>query len=176
MMGCMDDDELLALIYRSRASTITELAEVSHLDTADVATRVSRLQNRGAVTVRDGVITCPHPAAWTARVIEDQTHALRDSSAAATAKIESLVAQLPSLLGHWAVGETSGDIAPVFARHGPRAAEDLWYDTSHEKSDSAWGVLPNVERFLTTDPARAARFGAAFAGKQSVRALVPKSV
>lgn len=176
MMGLMEDDGLLALIYRSRSRTVAELATVAHLDPADVATRVARLEERGALTVRDGVLAYPHPAAWIARSIEDQTGTLRESAVTATAQIEQLVAQLPALLSNWSVGEASGDVAPVFTRHGPHAAEDLWYDTSRESTGSAWGVFPNVERFLTTDPARAARFGTAFAGKQSVRGLVPRSI
>ncbi|HET8927431.1 MAG TPA: hypothetical protein VFN24_06325 [Microbacterium sp.] len=172
----MDDDGLLALIYRSRPSTIAELATVAHLDHSEVVTRISRLQERGAVSVHAGLITCPHPGAWAARVIEDQTGGLRESASAAAAQIERIVEQLPALLSDWSVGEASGDVAPIFARHGPHAAEDLWYEISRESSGSAWGVFPNVERFQSTDPARAARFGAAFAGKQSVRGLLPKSV
>jgi hypothetical protein len=172
----MDDDGLLALIYRSRPSTIAELAAVAHLDDSDVVTRISRLQGRGAVSLREGVITYPHPGAWAARVIEGQTAALRESSSSVVAQIEKVVEQLPAMLSDWSVGETSGDVAPIFARHGPHAAEDLWYEISRETSGNAWGVFPNVERFSSTDPARAARFGAAFAGKQSVRGLLPRSV
>lgn len=172
----VDDHALLELIYRSRPNTIAELARVAHADEAEVASGVSRLEEQGALTVREGVITYPHPATWTASVVETHTHALRDAATAATAQIESLVAQLPSMLRHWSVGEGTADLAPVFARHGPHAAEDLWYDTSSETTGSAWAVLPNVERFLSSDPGRAARFGAAFAGKTSVRAILPKSM
>lgn len=171
----VDDRGLLELIYRSRASTLAELALVAHLDEAEVATRFARLEQQGAVTVRDGVIGYLHPAAWAASVVESQTRALRESSTIATEQIAALVAELPTMLRHWAVGELSGDLAPVLARHGPTAAEDLWYDTSRESTGSAWAVFPSVDRFLTTDPGRAARFGEAFAGKSSVRALLPRA-
>ena len=172
----VDDRALLELIYRSRPNTTAELARVAHLDDTEVAPRVSRLADQGALTVRDGVLSYPHPAKWTASVVDAHTHALRDAAGAATAEIESAVAQLPSLLRHWSVGQVTADLAPVFARHGPNAAEDLWYDTSSETTGTAWAVLPNVERFLSSDPGRAARFGAAFAGKTSVRAILPKSM
>ena len=134
MMVVVDDRGLLELIYRSRPSTVASLAAFSHLDEAEVSARVARLEELGALSVREGVITYPHPASWTAKVVEAQTRAVRESSASATAQIEALVAELPSMLRHWSVGEASGDLAPVFARHGPHAAEDLWYDTSLEST------------------------------------------
>lgn len=171
----MDDRGLLELIYRSRPGTLAELASIAHLGETEVRERVSRLEEQGALSIRDGAIASPHPASWTANLVEEQTRALREASATTTTRIDSLVAGLPSLLRHWSVGEVSEDLAPVFARHGPRAAEDLWYDTSRESTGSAWAVLPSVERFLTSDPGRASRFSEAFAGKQSVRALLPKT-
>ena len=175
MMVTVEDRALLELIYRSRPSTIDELAAVAHLPAVDVSTRISRLEEQGALTVREGMITYPHPASWVAGVVEDSTRAIRESTASATTQIDTLLAQLPSLLRHWSVGEVTGDLVPVFARHGPSAAEDLWYDTARETTGSARAVLPNVERFLMSGPDRAARFAEAFAGKQSVRALLPKS-
>ena len=175
MMVSVEDRALQELIYRSRPSTVAELAAVAHLHEADVSTRISRLESQGALTVREGVISYPHPASWVAGVVEDSTRLLRESTVEATARIDALVAQLPSMLRHWSVGEVSGDLAPVFARHGPTAAEDLWYDTARETTGSACAVLPNVERFLLSGPDRASRFAEAFAGKQSVRALLPKS-
>ncbi|HXH33951.1 MAG TPA: hypothetical protein VNJ54_06010 [Plantibacter sp.] len=172
----MDDRGLLELIYRSRPRTVAELASVAHLDESEVLAHVSRLEAQGALSVRDGAVTYPHPASWTANIVATRTRELRESSATTTTQIEALVADLPSLLRHWSVGEAPDDLAPVFARHGPRAAEDLWYDTAQDATASAWAVLPTVERFLTSDPDRAARFSEAFAGKQSVRALLPASV
>ena len=171
----VDDRGLLELIYRSRASTVAELALVGHIDETEAAARLARLEDEGAVTVREGVLTYSHPATWAAGVVEGRTRALRESTTAATEQIASLVAELPAMLRHWSVGEVSDDLAPVFARHGPNAAEDLWYDTSRESTGSAWAVFPSVERFLTSDPGRAARFGHAFAGKNSVRALLPRA-
>ncbi len=176
MMVSVEDRTLLELIYRSRPSTIAELATVAHLDEADVSSAVSRLAARGVVTVHEGALRYPHPASWAAAAVEDHTRAIRESTDAATAQIETLVATLPSMLRHWSVGEVSAGIAPVFARHGPHAAEDLWYDTSSETTGTAWAVLPNVERFLRSGPGRASRFAEAFAGKQSVRALLPRTM
>lgn len=175
-MGGMDDAALLNLIHRSRPRTPSDLAEIAHRNVDDVTAALARLADIGAVSVDDGVISSPHPAAWAAGVVADRTRALRESTAAATAEIDELVSTLPSLLRHWSVGQTSGEIAPVFVRHGPRAAEDLWFDTSRESTGIAWSVLPDVERFLTSGPERAARFGAAFGGKSSVRALLPRSI
>lgn len=175
-MRTVDDRGLLELIYRSRPRTVAELASIAHLDESEVLVRVARLEEQGAISVRDGDVTYPHPASWTATLVEERARALRESSATTTTQIEALVGDLPSLLRHWSVGEVSDDLAPVFARHGPRAAEDLWYDTSRAATGSAWAVLPNVERFLTSDPGRAARFSEAFAGKESVRALLPRTV
>jgi hypothetical protein len=171
----VDDRALLDVIYRSRASTTAELALVAHLEESEVAERVARLEAQGAVSTRDGILRSVHPAVWTASAVEHRARALRESTTLATEQIEGLVAQLPSMLRQWSVGELSGDLAPVFARHGPNAAEDLWYDTSREGSADACAVFPTVDRFLTTDPQRAARFREAFAGKQSVRALLPRS-
>lgn len=172
----MDDRSLLELIYRSRPSTVTELASVAHLDERDVLELASRLEAQGALAIRDGSLSYPHPASWTAGLVEGLARSLRESTTVTTTRVDTLVSELPSLLRHWSVGDLSEDLAPVFARHGPRAAEDLWYDTSLESTGSAWAVLPNVERFLSSDPGRASRFGEAFAGKQHVRALLPTAV
>ena len=175
-MESVDDRGLLELIYRSRPTTPAELATIARLDETEVIERLARLEKQGALAVRGGEITYLHPSSWTASTVEIQTRALRQFTADATARIEAQVAELPSMLRHWSVGELSGDVAPVFARHGPRAAEDLWYDLSQETTESAWAVLPNIDRFLLSDTERMTRFAGAFARKHSVRALLPKSV
>lgn len=172
----MNDRELLELIYRSRPKTVTELATTAHADDGETADAVTRLALGGAVSVRDGTIAYATPALWTADVVEGELRAMRQTSDEAAVRIEALVADLPALLRHWAVGEASGDLVPVFVRHGPQAAEDLWYDTAREGSDTAWSVLPDLGRFLQTDPARAGRFAEMFADKRSVRALLPRSM
>lgn len=171
----LDDRAVLELIYRSRPATVAELASIAHRDEDELIEVLETLRARGAVGVRDGVLEYPHPSAWTAELVERETRALRESTYDAAGRIESLVAELPGMLRHWAVGEASGDLVPLLSRHGPRAAEDLWYDTSHESAGSAWAVLPDVSRFLHGDPERAARFARAFAGKKEVRGLVPRS-
>ena len=172
----MDDRALLELIYRSRPQTVAELATIAHADETETAATVARLARGGAISVRDGAIAYATPAVWTADVVEGEIRAMRQKADEATTRIEALVADLPALLRHWAVGEASGDVVPVFVRHGPRAAEDLWYDIARQQTDTAWSVLPDLGRFLQTDPARASRFAELFAGKRSVRALVPRSM
>lgn len=172
----MDDRALLELIYRSRPQTVAEVASTAHTDERETAEAVARLAQEGAVSVRDGAIAYATPAVWTADVVESEIRAMRQKADEAATRIEALVTDLPALLRHWAVGEASGDVVPVFVRHGPRAAEDLWYDIAREQTDTAWAVLPDLGRFLQTDPARASRFAEVFAGKRSVRALVPRSM
>lgn len=172
----MEDKALLELIYRSRPETVAELATTAHADEGETADAVARLAQTDAISVRDGMIAYATPAKWTSVAVKREVRAMRQSADEAAARIEALVADLPALLRHWAVGEASGDIVPVFVRHGPQAAEDLWYDIAREQSDTAWAVLPDLERFLQTDPTRASRFAEVFAGRRSVRALVPRSM
>lgn len=172
----MEDRELLALIYRSRPKTLAELAANAHTDEDEAADAVASLARGGAISVRNGTIAYTTPSLWTADVVEREVRAMRQATDEAASRIEALVADLPALLRHWAVGEASGDLVPVFVRHGPQAAEDLWYDIAREGSDTAWSVLPDLGRYLQTDPARASRFAEMFAGKRSVRALLPRSM
>ncbi|PRY67189.1 hypothetical protein B0I08_10783 [Glaciihabitans tibetensis] len=172
----MEDRALLELIYRSRPETVAELAATAHADEGDIAHAVARLARGGAISVREGTIVYTTPAMWTAHVVEREVRAMRHTADEAASRIEALVADLPALLRHWAVGEASGDLVPVFVRHGPHAAEDLWYDIARDENDTAWAVLPDLERYLTTDPARSSRFAEVFAGRRSVRALVPRSM
>ncbi|TQJ29629.1 hypothetical protein [Microbacterium sp. SLBN-146] len=172
----MDDRALLELIYRSRPRTVAELATTAHADADEVADALARLAPTGVVSVREGTIGYAPPATWTAEVLAGEAQTMRQTANEAASRIEALVADLPVLLRHWAFGEASGDLVPVFVRHGPRAAEDLWYDIASDQSDSAWGALPDLGRYLQSDPARASRFAEVFAGKHSVRALVPRSI
>lgn len=172
----MEDRALLELIYRSRPETVADLATTAHAEEGETAEAVARLAQGGAISVHDGAISYSTPAMWTADVVEREVHAIRQVTNQAAARIEALVGGLPALLRHWAVGDASGELVPVFVRHGPRAAEDLWSDIAREQSETAWSVLPDLERFLQTDPARASRFAELFAGRRSVRALLPRSM
>jgi hypothetical protein len=173
----MEDRALLELIYRSRPETVAELAAAAHLEEGEVGDAVARLAQGDAISVRGGTIAYSTPAMWTADVVEREVRAMRQTADEAASRIESLVADLPGLLRHWAVGEASSDLVPVFVRHGAQAAEDLWYDIAREQeNDTAWSVLPDLGRYLQTDPARAGRFAEMFAGKRSVRALLPRSM
>lgn len=172
----MQDKALLELIYRSRPMTVAELATTAHADEGETERAVARIAHSGALSVHDGSITYATPATWTADIVEGEVRAMRQSTNEAASRIEALLSDLPGLLRHWAVGEASSDIVPVFVRHGPQAAEDLWYDIAREHSDTAWSVLPDLGRYLQTDPARAGRFAEMFASKRSVRALLPRSM
>ena len=172
----VEDKALLELIYRSRPDTVAELASIAHAEESEAADAVARLAQTGVISVRDGAIAYATPAKWTADVVKSEVRAMRETADAAASRIESLVADLPALLRHWTVGEASGDAVPVFVRHGPRAAEDLWYDIARDQSDTAWAVLPDLGRFLQADPERSSRFAEVFASKRSVRALIPRSM
>ena len=87
--------------------------------------------------------------------------------------MEKIVEDLPGLLRHWAVGEASDDLVPVITRHGPRASEDLWYETVQHDSGTLHALLPEVDRFLTSSPERSMRFGRALATKDAVKVIMP---
>lgn len=171
----MDDAALLELVYRGRPETVAELAAISHLDETDVIAAIARLSASGALTVRDGKLSYPHPASLAAAQVAREVSDLRRSSAEALARIEHAMAGLPATLRHWSVGESTADLVPVLARHGPQAAEDLWYAVAQRDGGRAEAVLPDVARFLHGDGDRMARFATAFAGKDSVRAILPAS-
>lgn len=175
----MDDRALLKLIYRGRPETVAELATLAHRDTpeltAELDAAVRRLETQGAIGVRGNRLEYPNPSVWIAAAVETESRALRTATEDASMRIETLVTHLPEMLRHWSVGESSGEPVPFFTRHGPRAAEDLWLDTSTEPTGRAWAVLPDVARFLHGDRERAARFAEAFAGKAEVRALLPRA-
>jgi hypothetical protein len=169
----MDDAALLELVYRSRPETVAELAAISHLDEADVLAAVARLARRGSLAALDGNLSYPHPAVWAADEVTGQVASLRQASADALVAIEAIVAGLPSSLRNWSAGEASGGLVPVLARHGPQAAEDLWYAVAQRDGGHAEAVLPDVARFLHGDAERRARFAEAFGRKDSVRAILP---
>lgn len=172
----MDDVALLELAYRSRPETLAELVELSHLTEREVADAVRRLEADGSIASHDGLLRYPPPGSWAAGAVTSEVVRLRRTTDDALAQIASVVERLPRMLQHWSVGESASDLLPVIARHGPQAAEDLWYATAQHDHGHAEAVFPDVARFLRTDPDRAARFAKAFAGKESVRALLPAGV
>lgn len=169
----MDDAALLELVYRGRPDTVAELVAISHLDEAKALAAVDRLSARGALTVQDGTLGYPPPVSLAADEVARQVGELRRTSAEALAQIELVMAGLPATLRHWSAGESTTDLVPVLARHGPHAAEDLWYAVAQRDGGSAQAVLPNVARFLQSDADRSSRFVNAFGGKESVRAILP---
>ncbi|MCS5713263.1 hypothetical protein NVV95_01715 [Herbiconiux sp. CPCC 205716] len=169
----MDDDTLLAVILRGRPATVEEVATLANLPADEARARTGRLRERGLIGGRDDELLYVNPASWAAETVAERSAELRQRAATALSDMESLVAELPGLLRHWAVGEASGDPVPVAIRHGRHASEDLWYDTAAHDSGSLDALLPEVDRFLEPEPERAARFGRAMAGKDRVRVILP---
>lgn len=169
----MDDAALLELVYRSRPETVAELAAIAHLTEAEILAAIGRFGPTGQLTAVEGALSYPHPATWAAEEIAGQVAELRRSSAGALAEIETLIAGLPATVRNWSAGEATADLVPVFARHGPHAAEDLWYAIARRDGGHAVAVLPEVARFLESDAERRARFAQAFGRKESVRAILP---
>jgi hypothetical protein len=173
----VDERAMLETIYRARPATTAELAAVLHRDAAELAEPLAALAAEGALSVdADGALRYPDPLAWTAAVIARESAQLREASAATLSHVASIVSDLPGLSRQWSAGEAETHAVPVLTRHGEHAAEDLWYETSGESSGAAAAVLPDVTRFLGTEPDRSARFAAAFEGKESVRAILPRAV
>ncbi|WP_438353353.1 hypothetical protein [Microbacterium sp. CJ88] len=173
----METYRLLEAIYRARPRTRADLASVVHLDDSALEPTLRELSALGAITVDpDGSLTYADPVAWTAAAVARESATLRAASSASLVRLESFVADLPRLSAHWSVGEATAHAVPIMTRHGEHAAEDLWYETARHTAGSAAAVFPDVRRFLTTDPDRVARFAEAFAMKDSVRAIVPRTV
>ncbi|MEN2737925.1 hypothetical protein ABCS02_09050 [Microbacterium sp. X-17] len=175
--GLVEESALLETIYRARPATVAELTALVRRDEAGLRAGLAALERAGAVRVEaDGALRYPDPLAWTTSVIARESAQLREASAATLSHAATMMADLPRLARQWAVGEAEAHAVPVITRHGERATDDLWYETSGESGDAAVAVLPDVSRFLSTDTERAARFAAAFARKDSVRAIVPRAV
>lgn len=169
----MNDETLLAAIYRGRPETIGEVAALAHLTGAEADAAVQRLRRRGLLGGQAEQLTYAHPASWVADTLAERSTQLRRNADDALSDMERMVADLPGLLRHWSVGEASADLVPVITRHGLHASEDLWYDTASHDTGTLHAVLPEVDRFLTSEPDRAVRFGRALAGKERVRVIMP---
>lgn len=170
--GGMDDETLLGAIYRGRPTTIVDLAALAHLDAASAQAAVARLGARGLLGGDDDEITYLHPATWAAEAVAERSAELRRSSREALVGLEQIVADLPTMLRHWSVGDASGGLVPVVTRHGPHASEDLWFETARHDAGTLNAVLPDIARFSSGDE-RAARFGRALVGKEAVRVIIP---
>ncbi|WP_291050691.1 hypothetical protein [Herbiconiux sp.] len=169
----MNDETLLAAIYRGRPETIGDVAALTHLPAGDADAAVQRLRDRGLLGGDGDALTYTHPASWVADTATARSAQLRRNADDALSAMERMVSELPGLLRHWSVGEASADLVPVVIRHGLHASEDLWYDTASHDSGTLHAVLPEVDRFLTSEPERAVRFGRALAGKERVRVIMP---
>lgn len=169
----MEDAHLLAVAYRGRPATIHELATLSHTSIEAARTAVKRLRGRGQLGGRGERIAYSSPVNWAAEMIAARAAQLQESTRDLLAKIEQVVADLPEMSAHWSVGETSSDPVPIVTRHGPRAAEDLWYEVGRHHTGSLQAVLPDVSRFLTSSPERVARATQIMRGKDAVLLILP---
>lgn len=168
----VDDESLLAVAYRGRPATTAELATLSHTPADDVAAIVARLREHGRLGGHGDDITYPNPAEWAAETVAAQAADLRLSARELLGEIERVVAELPRMIGNWSIGETSGDPIPVVTRHGPRAAEDVWYELGQRDTGTLDAVLPDIGRFLTSPQERVIRFSQAFRSKDGVRVIL----
>lgn len=169
----MHDDTLLAVIYRARPATLGELATLAHLGEAEARAAVDDLRERGLLGGDGEELVYSNPALWAARTVSERSAELRRSSREALDALEKIVVDLPEMLRHWSVGESSDDPVPVFTRHGPHASEDLWFDAVRTEGGTLNAVLPEVDRFAGSSEERAERFGRALAAKDAVRVIMP---
>ncbi|MWV57811.1 hypothetical protein [Rathayibacter sp. VKM Ac-2754] len=169
----MDDETLLAALHRGRPGTIAEASVLTDLDTVDLRAAVARLRERGLVRGEGDALVYIPPAEWASEAIARHTEAARAVTRGSMDGIERIIAELPSLLGAWAVGESSADLVPTLLRHGTHASEDLWFDLVRRDSGTLDAVLPDVQRFLDPPTERAQRFGQALVAKDRVRVIIP---
>lgn len=169
----MNDEALLAVIYRGRPTTLPELAALTHLELDDAGRAVAGLRQRGLLGGDGDELVYPNPASWAVTAVSHRASELRRSSQEALSALEQIVGELPEMLRHWSVGETSADTVPVVVRHGRHASEDLWFDTVNHHGGVLHAVLPEIDRFLTTSAERAERFGRALGTKDAVRVIMP---
>ena len=171
----MTDESLLALAHRGRPATIAELATLSHRPIAEVTESVTRLRDRGQLGGRDDDLAYLHPADWAADTVAAHAADLRSTASDLLGEMERIVAELPRMIDHWSIGQTSADPMPVVTRHGPRASEDTWFDLGRRDVGVLDAVLPDISRFLTSPPERVQRFSEAFRSKDAVRVILSSS-
>lgn len=172
----MSDDSLLAVAYRGRPATIVDLATLSHRPVAEVDAAVARLRARGQLGGRGGDIAYANPADWAAETVAAHAADLRHTARDLLGEIERIVAELPRMIDHWSIGQTSADPMPVVTRHGPRASEDVWFELGRRDTGTLDAVLPDISRFLTSSDDRVSRFSEAFRSKDAVRVILPTAV
>jgi len=169
----VNDEELLAVAHRGRPATIAELATLSHTPPDETRAAVGRLRRLGRLSGRGERLAYANPAAWAAESVEARTTQLRRSTQDLLEQIEQIVGDLPRSIAHWSVGETSSQPMPVITRHGPRAAEDLWYEIGRHGAGVLEACLPDISRFLTSSPERIARASELMRAKDAVRLIIP---
>lgn len=172
--GRMDDETLLAVAYRGRPTTIDDLTTLSHAPKEEVAAAVDRLLARGRLSGNRDRFDYPNPAIWAAESVAKRAGELRHTTHDLLGEIEQLVANLPRMIGHWSIGEISGEPMPAVMRHGPRAVEDVWFELGRRDTGILEAVLPDISRFLSSPEERVARFSEEFRSKDAVRVIIPR--
>ncbi|WP_454137827.1 hypothetical protein [Microbacterium paulum] len=172
----MDDASLLALAYRGRPATVAELATLAQLPVTGIHDAVARLRDRGRLGGQGDDLVYANPADWAAESVAARAAELRETARDLLGEIERVVTELPGMIGHWSIGQTTADPMPVVTRHGPRASEDVWFEFGRRDVGTLDAVLPDIDRFLTSPDERVARFSAAFRAKDAVRVILPTAV
>ncbi|TKV60281.1 MarR family transcriptional regulator [Nakamurella flava] len=168
-----DDETLLAQLHRSRPASVLDAVELSHRPAAEVRRSLDRLEARGLVVVREDGLRYPHPAVGTADMVSARIGALRADTAGALERIERLVADLPSLLRQWSVGEAEADHVQTVTLHGPLAQQNLWFEVADHHGGSLESVIPDLTGWVAASDARVDLFAEAMAAKDRLRGLVP---
>ncbi|QJU55136.1 hypothetical protein SCB71_19010 [Herbiconiux sp. KACC 21604] len=171
----MDDATLLGILLRVRPATIDEAVSATHLDVAHVAQAVHRLRDQGLIAGAGERLAYPPPADWANDAVSVHTRRVRVAAEDAMSGIERILENLPSMLRAWSVGETSTDLVPTVLRHGPFAAEDLWWELVPKPSGTLVAVFTEIDRLMDASSERAVRFGKALAEQDSVRIIVPSA-
>lgn len=171
-----DDEALLALLHRSRPASVVDAVEQSDRPAVRVRESLHRLAARGLVVVRDDGLRYPHPAVATADMVSARIGALRADTAASLDRIERLVADLPSILRQWSVGEAEASQVQTITLHGPVAAQNLWFEVADHHGGVLQAVIPDLSGWIAASDDRVELFVAATAAKDQLRGLVPEWV
>ena len=145
-----------------------------HLTVGETREALARLARRGDLELFGSGIAYPDPVPGAVSAMMNRSAELRRTTQNSLDEMERMLSALPQLLGDWAVGQSTGDPAPMRMRHGPNASEDLWYETARQHPGILSVVFPTMRRFLAiTDEERMGRFDRALGAKQAVRVIVP---
>jgi len=175
------DRRVLEVALRTRITESDELAALAHLEPEEVEGSLHRLSAAGELHFVDGVISYVSPAESAAASVRGLLEGHLAATSEVVAELSGIVGRLPALMQQWTVGElAAGHTIPIEVRHGPRAAEDTWYDLAERSSaggdsrTTARAVLPDLSRFATSSPERTASFARTLGSRDAVQAIIPE--